>query len=204
MERRFLKCESAPVSVETREDGGSRIAGYAAVFHRAGDAGTEYQLYEDVVERIAPTAFNRAISERHDVRALFNHSSDHILGRSLSGTLRLSVDERGLRYEVDMPDTQIGRDVAESIRRGDLTGSSFAFTPLKQSWQADRANNRDVRIIEDVMLHDVGPVTYPAYESTSAGIRSQGDDEALRARDEWRKRDVAVRMKLLTIAREFE
>jgi HK97 family phage prohead protease len=124
-----------------------------------------------------PNAFNRALQERQDVRALANHDPQQILGRSSANTLRLSVDERGLRYEIDLPDTQAGRDMAVSVKRGDVTGSSFAFRPKKQTRQ--KAKDYDVRLLEDVDLFDVGPVTFPAYSATSAGMRCH-DPESVR------------------------
>ena len=95
----------------------------AAVFYRDGDKGTEFRLWDDVYERIDADAFTRALKESHDVRALFNHDSNHILGRVSSGTLRLSVDNTGLRYSVTLPAS--AANVAEAMQRGDLTGSSF-------------------------------------------------------------------------------
>jgi uncharacterized protein len=164
-------------TIETRGDGQKVVSGYAAVFYRAGDAGTEYQLWDNLYERIDTGAFSRAISERQDVRGLFNHDPDHLLGRTASNTLRLSVDERGLRYEIDLPDTQAGRDVAVSLSRGDLTGSSFSFIPRAVSWADD--NGREIRTIDDVDLFDVGPVTFPAYQATSAGMRAAGETEEI-------------------------
>ena len=173
MERRF-QTGPAPVRVEKRADGSNMIVGYAAVYHRQGEAGTEYRLWEDVVERIKPGAFDRAIKE-DDVRALFNHEPALILGRMKAGTLRLSVDSVGLRYEIDPPDTQAGRDTVESIKRGDVSGSSFAFVPRKRATREETdADGRSVYIVEleEVELYDVGPVTYPAYAATETGVRS--------------------------------
>ena len=96
-----------PVTVETREDGTTTISGYAAVYHRSEDAGTQYQLMDSYYERIKPGAFDRALAEKQDVRALFNHDANHVLGRTTSGTCRLSCDSVGLRYEVDLPNTQV-------------------------------------------------------------------------------------------------
>ena len=169
---------SQPVQIEEREDGGKRLTGYAAVFYRAGDAGTEFQLWEGFRERVSPAAFDRAMKEKHDVRAAFNHDSDHVLGRTTSGTLRLSTDKIGLKYQVDLPDTQIGRDVAELVSRGDITGSSFAFEILSEKRSKD--GGTEIRSIEDVRLFDVGPVTYPAYEATSVALRSDESLEAIR------------------------
>lgn len=176
---------SGNIAVETRADGSKAVTGYAAVFHRAGEAGTEYRLGKDLLERISPTAFSRALDEKHDARALFNHDPNMLLGRVGAGTLRLSADKIGLRYEIDLPDTQVGRDVAESIARGDLSGSSFAFQVTKQSFT--KGDKQDVRNIEDVNLLDVGPVTYPAYQATTTGLRSGECQDAFEARDAWQQ-----------------
>lgn len=160
-------------AVEVRsEDGRNTLTGYAAVFHREGEEGTEYRLdgVGRVVERIAPEAFERALKEEHDVRALFNHESDNLLGRSSAGTLRLSVDDIGLRYDIDLPDTQVGRDVLEYVRRGDLNGSSFAFRPLDE--EARSEGDKTVYVVRDLQLIDVGPVVFPAYKATEASLRS--------------------------------
>ena len=202
MERRMTP--AGEIKVETRADGGKTLAGYAAVFHRDGDAGTEYRLGPDIVERIAPTAFNRALQEKHDARALFNHDPNMLLGRAGAGTLRLSVDPRGLRYEIDIPDTQVGKDVATSIARGDLSGSSFAFSIKgKDGQRFEKGKDYDVRHILDVDLYDVGPVTYPAYEGTTTGLRSGDCSGAFDAVNDWRKEAeadaVAVRLRVLEL-----
>jgi HK97 family phage prohead protease len=207
MERRMTP--TGDVKVETRADGGQTLVGYAAVFYRDGDAGTEYRLGPDVVERIAPTAFNRALQEKHDARALFNHDPNMLLGRAGAGTLRLSVDARGLRYEIDLPETNVGKDVAASIARGDLSGSSFAFRINGKGGQRfEKGKDYDVRNILDVDLYDVGPVTYPAYEGTTTGVRSGDCSDAFDAVNEWRKeRDaesVAVRSRMIALDNELQ
>src|SRR5262249_31979044 len=125
-----------PALVRSRRDdsgnsGPGTIVGYAAVFYSATDPGTEYVLAdwsdECVVEQIAPGAFDRALKDQDDVRALFNHNADYVLGRTASGTLRMTEDDKGLRYEADLPDTTVARDLAAMVERGDINGSSFAF-----------------------------------------------------------------------------
>lgn len=158
------------LTIEVR-DGKRTLAGYASVFYDPSQrAKTEYKLWQDMIERIAPTAFTRALKEKHDVRALFNHESGNLLGRSTAGTLRLSVDKRGLKYEIDLPDTQVGKDVAVSVERGDITGSSFAFQVTGRT--IEETDNLTIRTITDVTLIDVGPVTFPAYTGTTVGVRS--------------------------------
>lgn len=172
-----------------RDDGPGTLVGYASVFHREDDPGTEYELYADryvrAVERVAQGCFRDALERPDDVRATFNHSDDLILGRSSSGTLRMEEDETGLRYEVDLPDTQAARDLAELVDRGDVTGSSFGFRVERESWrEEDDGEGRllAIRTLESVRLEDVGPVTYPAYASASTGrsVRALGSVEEVR------------------------
>lgn len=178
VERRYTR-QLGPVRLEQRADGQPPvITGYAAVFYDANDPGTEYRLYDDVVERIMPGAFTRALAE-DDVRALFNHDANRVLGRSAAGTLRLSVDAKGLRYEIDPPDTQTARDLVTSIRRGDINGSSFGFVPRATTYRKNDAGGYAVER-SDVQLFDVSPVTFPAYASTDAGVRADGDAESVR------------------------
>lgn len=167
---RNLATRSGKVTIEKRADGQRYITGYAAVFYRDGDAGTEYELGWGVVERIAPTAFNRAIAEQHDARALFNHDPNFVLGRVSAGTVSLSVDSTGLRYEIPVDEQDPDHlKVVRKIERGDIDGSSFGMIPkiTKYIEQSDMV----IREIADVDLFDVSPVTFPAYQGTSAGLR---------------------------------
>lgn len=206
MERRMTP--TGEIRVENRADGGKMIVGYGAVFHRTGEAGTEYRLAPDIVERIAPAAFDRALSQKQDVRGLFNHDPNMLLGRSAAGTMRMSADAKGLRYEIDLPDTQVGKDVAASIARGDLTGSSFSFRINGKAGQRfDKGDGVDVRNILDVDLYDVGPVTFPAYEGTTTGMRSGDCDDAVEARAQWiaelEQEQVKVRSRLISLDNEL-
>jgi len=152
------------------------IAGYGAVFYREGDPGTEYQLWDDMVERIMPGAFDRALRE-DDVRSLFNHDPNFVLGRNTAQTLRLSIDAVGLRYEVDPPASRA--DVCDSVERGDVDGSSFMFEILEVVWR--EVEKLYIREIHQVKLWEVGPVVFPAYESSTAGLRN---DYAQKIREE--------------------
>lgn len=168
IERRDLLGES--LAIEERADGKKILAGYASVYYNSAKRGdTEYKLWQDMLERISSTAFQRALKEKHDVRALFNHKSDSILGRVSANTLRLSSDNKGLKYEIDLPDTQLGKDVAISVQRGDISGSSFAFNVRGRT--IEEIDGVTIRTITDVDLIDVGPVTFPAYTGTTVGMR---------------------------------
>lgn len=169
---------SRPVELRNVAGGGMPvIVGYAAVFYKPDDPGTRYRLWHDCEERIMPGAFDRALREC-DPLALFNHGRSAVLGRLSSGTLRLSVDERGLRYEIDPPDTNTGREVVELVKRGDVRGSSFAFIPkTTKETRLDAPTADGVRYVLEVIdcdLFDVGPVTEPAYAGTEAGVRLAG------------------------------
>jgi HK97 family phage prohead protease len=184
MQRRFI---NRKVTVEKRGDGDQAqpiISGYAAVYYREDDPNTVFQIWPGMTERIAPGAFDEAIRS-DDVRGLFNHDPNMILGRTSAGTMRLSADATGLRYEIDPPDTGTGNDVRTAIKRGDVTGSSFSFDLLESGW-IDNEDGTTVRVIRKVRLYDVGPVTFPAYESTSAMARAAGCDDPMKAFTEHR------------------
>lgn len=180
IELRVVPQERSHATIEARGEGREVISGYGAVYYRDGEQGTEYQLWDDMFERIMPGAFDRAIRE-DDVRGLFNHDPDHLLGRTASGTMRLSSDKNGLRYEIDPPDTSVGRDVRESMRRGDLSGSSFAFHVTEQTWREEKRGNQKVTIreVRGVRLFDVGPVTFPAYDATTTEIAKRSCEQWL-------------------------
>jgi len=145
------------------------ITGYGAVFN---------SLSEDIgggwgpgfKEKIDSHAFDACLARNPDVRSLWNHDVNHILGRTRSNTLTLKVDSVGLLYSVELPDTQTGNDLFESVKRGDVTGSSFGFQCKDDEW--DDTNN--VRTLQEVELFDVGPVCFPAYAASTVQVRGFG------------------------------
>jgi uncharacterized protein len=162
IERRFIP--HAEVRAERREDGRIGISGTAAVVE---------SLSVDMFgfrEKIAPGAFDKALAVS-DVRGLFNHDANMILGRTKSGTMRVWVDADGLRYEIqELPESRA--DVAEAIQRGDVDGNSFSFTVAEDVWEY-RDDGTAIRTITEFgELYDVGPVTYPAYPATRVSARA--------------------------------
>lgn len=147
-----------------------KIAGHAAVFDKFS------QDLGGFVERISRGAFKKTIREA-DVRALFNHDPNFVLGRYLPGrpdnTLRISEDSDGLHYEVTLGNQSYARDLYESIERGDVTQSSFAFRTIDDQWSRTD-DGYPMRTLTQVSLHngDVSPVTYPAYEMTDIAARA--------------------------------
>jgi hypothetical protein len=151
------------------DDASRKMIGHAAVFGEPADIGGYFR------EQIAPGAFTDSITA-DDIRALFNHDPNFVLGRNTAGTLTLAEDQDGLAVEIDPPDTQIARDLAVSVDRGDVSQMSFAFQVLAEEWVKGEDKELDLRTITKVRLYDVSPVTFPAYEGT---------DIALRSRDAW-------------------
>lgn len=159
-ERRYVAPEG--LEVRFRAEDAPTMAGYAAVYDR---------LSEDLGgwrERIARGAFAAALGE--DIRAFWNHDAGEVLGRTKSGTLRLSDDERGLRIEVDPPNTAMARARVETVRRGDVDQMSFGFRALDDEWAVE--DGMPVRTLRAVQLFEVSFVTFPAYPETSAAVRS--------------------------------
>lgn len=153
-ELRVLRAEGAP----------PRIAGHAAVFNT---------LSEDLWgfrEQIAPGAFAKSLG-KDDIRALWNHDPNIVLGRNRSGTLSLAEDERGLAIEIVTPDTQLVRDMVLSpIERGDVSQMSFGFRTISDEWRMQ--DGMPLRTLLEVDLFDVSPVTFPAYPDTDVAVRS--------------------------------
>ena len=151
---------------------GRRIEGYAATFGREADLGT-------FRETIAPGAFRSAIAG--DILALLDHDAGKVLGRTRSGTLRLSEDSRGLSFSLDVPETQAGRDVLALAERNDLGGMSFGFTVPEggEEWQGR------TRTLRSINLKEISVVSaWPAYEGTEIALRARGlmEGRARRAR----------------------
>ena len=110
-------------------EGTRRIEGYAIVFNQRSVFVTDWNLWKRVIEIIAPTAINDDLLKRSDVIATVEHDSRRLLARSLNGkgTLELSIDETGLKYSFECPDTADGNFVYEHVKRGNITGSSFMY-----------------------------------------------------------------------------
>lgn len=144
----------------------AKLVGYASVFNVWSEDLGGFR------ERFLPGAFTNVLKDA-DVRALINHNPTLILGRTKANTLSLRQDDTGLWMEVTLPDTQYARDLAESVKRGDIDQMSFAFSVLKDDWAyADDGTVRRT-VIELDSLDDVSPVTYPAYPQTSVSARSR-------------------------------
>lgn len=172
---------TTPVEARAADDGSDRrLAGYAALYD------TETRIGPFFREVLETGAFRAALDRGDDVRALFNHDANVVLGRSTAGTLTLTEDERGLRYDVLLPDTQTARDLWTSVQRGDISQSSFAFTVDAEEWRDMSGDDLPLRVVKSVRLFDVSPVTYPAYQETTVSARSQAEALQEAQRQAWR------------------
>lgn len=137
--------------------------GYACLFDNVTSIGGYFQ------ERFTKGAFSNSLGER-DVVSLHSHDNGRPLGRMSRGTLRISEDDKGLRFENDLPDTQDGRDLATSIERGDIEGMSFRFHALKEEW--DETQDPPMRTVIEAELYEITYTAFPAYPDTEVGMRS--------------------------------
>ncbi len=152
---------------------GMTFEGYAAVFNsRSENLG-------GFTEFVAPGAFTRSLKSRNDVKLLWNHDSGQVLGSTRARTLTLTEDARGLKVTAQLPNTQLGRDTAELLKRGDVDAMSFGFNVIKDTWNAAG----DERTLEAVRLFEVSIVAFPAYSAT-AGTATVRSLEALVTRAE--------------------
>lgn len=165
MEKEIRTIPATELRVEGMESGQPVIVGYAAVFEtESGDLG-------GFREKIRRGAFAKTLLNGADVRSLWNHDPNYVLGRTKSGTLKVYEDIHGLRIEDIPPDTQWARDLVVSIKRGDVDQMSFAFSVIRDEWE-QRSNDVPMRTLLEVELYDVSPVTYPAYPQTTVGVRN--------------------------------
>ena len=185
---REIRAIPAEFRIQQAENEPTKIIGYAARFNELSE-----EMW-GMREKIAPGAFKEAIG-KSDVRALWNHDPNYVLGRTKNGTLQIREDEQGLFYEVTPPDAQWARDLMESIKRGDVDQSSFAFTVEAQEWD-ERSDPITRTIVKVRELFDVSPVTYPAYPTATSGVRSLKDVAEERRKEMTPKTPEMLREKL--------
>ena len=149
--------------------GGAIVEGCAAVFYDAADpTGTTYKLYEDLVERIDPKAFDEDLAAGGDRLALWSHDSTNPLARQ-SGTLQLTTDSKGLRFSFCPANTQAGRDLVSLCRAGVVKGASFTFSAQDIAWLDE--GGEYTRLLLRVQTYEVSPCADPAYTGTSCSVR---------------------------------
>lgn len=198
---------TSPIELRASEENESKryIVGYALRFN------SESENLGGFVERIDPSALEG--TNLDDVRALFNHDANMVLGRSKAGTLKLEADEFGLKYTIDPPDTTFARDLMESMNRGDIDQSSFGFTIVNDGtgddWDYDEERDLYVRTIRKFnRLFDVSVVTYPAYQATESLVAQRSLDDFKQNQEELQKaeakrQEIALRQRQIAVDLEL-
>ena len=195
MEKRAIATEVRTHTVDDKPT----IEGYAAVFN------SRAEILPGLFEEIKPGSFDGVLKDG-DALGMFNHNRDNLLGRESAGTLELRTDRKGLYYTIDPPDTQAGRDTVTSIKRGDITGSSFSFNVAPEGEEFRSIKGGVLRTITKFSaLGDVGPVSYEAYEKTTVSARSKEMLQAEETRLKKAQQSVGVdAVKIEAEARERE
>jgi len=183
MQQRYLNMHD--ITCREADNENPHIEGYFAVF------GDVYEVWPGVTESIAAGAFTESVAQ--DVRALYNHNTDVVLGRASAGTLHLRQDERGLwgDIEINKEDTE-AMNVYRRIKRGDITGCSFGFEIESERWEEKPDGTIHYTIERVNPLYEVSPCAFPAYEATNINARGK-DLETIKARtaQAWRDRMTA-------------
>ena len=162
VERRVIQLGAGEIRAKKSGDV-TRLTGYAAKFNvLSRDLG-------GFKEKINPGAFGASLRDGADVRFLFNHSADVVLGRTASKTLEIGEDSTGLWFDGKMPNTGAARDLVELIDRGDVSEMSFGFRTIKDDWEM--MGGMPVRTLHAVDLFDVSVVTFAAYPETDVATR---------------------------------
>jgi HK97 family phage prohead protease len=178
--KRTLTLDNLEIRAVPQSDGAEKrtISGYAAVYNSESEL-----MYGFFREVIRPGAFDNSLN--NDIRALWNHDSAYVLGRTTAGTLSIRSDAKGLYFEVNPPETTWANDLCESIKRGDINQMSFGFTVNEDNWES-LEDGTEMRELLDVNLLEVSVVTFPAYSATSAGVRSieQAEEEVKKRYEE--------------------
>jgi len=167
MERRIL--QATQMEIRKADEGPTTIEGYAAKFN------VDSVPMWGFTERIAPGTFTRTLKENPDIKALWNHDSNCVIGSTKGGSLQLSEDDVGLKFSLDPGDTSWGKDALECIKRGDVSGVSFGFMTQKCEWDYTDPDNT-IRTLTDVDLYEISPTPFPAYPDTEVQARSIKDE----------------------------
>lgn len=193
MDIRRLPVEA--MEIREADDGTATLRGYAAVFDSLSEP-----IFGMFRERIAPGAFGRSLADGSDVYAFWQHDSSLPLARRSNGTLRIREDAKGLAVEMDLPQTSYGRDAAEAVRGGLVDKMSFGFSvPAGGDRMTDERSDDGypIRELVDVNLHEVSPVTLPAYSETELSARSKEAADAVAAEADKKRRAGAAKVEIL-------
>jgi uncharacterized protein len=152
------------------------------------------------VEEIAEGAFDESLKVR-DVVGLWSHDTSQVLGNTKSGTLRIENTKKELRFELDIPNTSVGNDAWELIKRGDVDGVSFGMKVTKDKWSSENREGKKIykRTILNAELYEISPVAFPAYPANEVSVRLLDEyrEQQKRASNEYRKRKLSMELELM-------
>lgn len=196
-EIRFIPAMNISIREDPTNPETMAIKGYVVKFNDRS-----LLLYDEWYEKVSRGAFTKSLQE-NTIKALWNHNSDIVLGSTKSKTLSLEEDSIGLRFDLDLPNTAQGKDIFESIKRGDVDGVSFGFYVRKDEWEYLKEDDVYERTLLDIDLVEISPTAFPAYPTSEVGKRSLEQrhlkTKDQRAHDEILKRQLEARLKLLEI-----
>lgn len=200
--KEMKEIRALPMTIEVREvnedDGKRTISG--SIKYNNESAEMRDWWGDSFVEEIAEGAFDESLKVR-DVVGLWSHDTSQVLGNTKSKTLRIENDKKELRFELDIPNTTVGNDAWELIKRGDVDGVSFGMKVAKDKWSSEERENGKLykRSILNAELYEISPVAFPAYPTNEVSVRSLDDFKAgeKRVADEFRKRKLQIELELI-------
>lgn len=200
--KEIKEIRALPVQIEIREaEGEESTRTITGAIKYNTDSEEMRDIWGDTfIEQITAGAFDDSLKTR-GVVGLWSHDTSQVLGNTKSGTLRVESNANELRFELDLPNTTVGNDTWESIRRGDVDGVSFGMRVTKDKWSSEDREGGKVykRSILNAELYEISPVAFPAYPSNEVTARSLQEfkDEEKRSFDEHRKRKLALELDLI-------
>lgn len=170
IEFRNLMNHSVELREKSDEDETRTIGGYAVKYNTEAFIPDPWGGF---IETFAEGAFDKSLLEKNQ-KCLWNHDVSMPLGSVKSGTLRFNDDKIGLNYDNDLPNNTWGNDAYESVKRGDVDGSSFGFRVIDSRWESVTKDGKEIdkRVITEAQLIEVSPCTFPAYDSSEINCRS--------------------------------
>ncbi|ARW58474.1 hypothetical protein [Bacillus phage Negev_SA] len=200
--KEMKEIRALPMTIEVREvneDEGKRTISGSIKYNNESAEMRDW-WGDTFVEEIAEGAFDESLKVR-DVVGLWSHDTSQVLGNTKSKTLRIENDKEELRFELDIPNTTVGNDAWELIKRGDVDGVSFGMKVTKDKWSSEERENGKLykRSILNAELYEISPVAFPAYPTNEVSVRSLDDFKAgeKRVADEFRKRKLQIELELI-------
>jgi uncharacterized protein len=200
--KKIKEIRAIPVSLEIREvnEESEKRTISGSIKYDTESAEMRDWWGDTFVEVIAEGAFDESLKVR-DVVGLWSHDTSQVLGNTKSGTLRIENTKKELRFELDIPNTSVGNDAWELIKRGDVDGVSFGMKVTKDKWSSENRDGKKIykRTILNAELYEISPVAFPAYPANEVSVRSLDEyrEQQKRASNEYKKRKLSMELELI-------